>query len=117
MLMNASIQFIIAGVFSLVVSGALGEWKAFSFSHISDKSWLALFYLVTMGSLVTYLAYLWLLKKRPAAQVSTYVYVNPVIALILGAMIAGEQIGFVQIIALAVILVGVVMVNIPKYRS
>ena len=117
MLMNASIQFIIAGIFSLLVSGALGEWKTFSFSHISEDSWIALFYLVTMGSLVTYLAYLWLLKKRPAAQVSTYVYVNPVIALILGALIAGEQIGIVQVIALGVILVGVVMVNIPKYKS
>ena len=117
MLMNASIQFIIAGIFSLLVSGALGEWRVFSFGHISDKSWIALFYLVTMGSLVAYLAYLWLLKKRPAAQVSTYVYVNPIIALLLGVLIAGEQIGFVQVIALAIILVGVVMVNIPKYRS
>lgn len=117
MLMNASLQFIIAGLFSLLVSAALGEWKVFSFSHISDKSWLALCYLITMGSLVTYLAYLWLLKKRPAAQVSTYVYVNPVIALILGALIAGEQIGVVQVVALAVILIGVVMVNIPKYRN
>jgi drug/metabolite transporter (DMT)-like permease len=117
MLMNASLQFIIAGIFSLLVSLLLGEWKAFSFSHISETSWLALFYLITMGSLVTYLAYLWLLKKRPAAQVSTYVYVNPVIALLLGAWIAGEHIGPVQVIALAVILLGVVMVNIPKYRS
>jgi drug/metabolite transporter (DMT)-like permease len=116
-LMNASIQFLVAGLFSAIMSFATGEWSHFSFGQVSNSSWLALFYLTTMGSLVAYLAYIWLLEKRPAAQVSTYVYVNPVIALLLGAWIAKEKISWIQVTALAVILCGVVMVNLPKYRK
>ena len=114
-LMNAGLQFLVAGIFSMIVSGLSGEWEHFHIRQISAPSALALFYLVTMGSLVTYLAYLWLLKKRPAAQVSSYVYVNPVIALLLGAGIANEKITWLQVVALAVILCGVIMVNVPKY--
>ncbi|MFI5152770.1 MAG: EamA family transporter [Chitinophagales bacterium] len=116
-LMNGSVQFLMAGVFSALVSFLFGEWKNFSPQEIILQSWLALFYLITMGSLVAYLAYLWLLKKRPAAQVSTYVYVNPVIAVLLGAILANEKISWLQIAALAVILCGVLMVNLPKYKK
>ena len=80
------------------------------------NSWLALLYLIIMGSLVTYLAYLYLLKKRPAAQVSTYVYVNPVIAVLLGSFLANEPISGLKILALIIILIGVLLVNLPKYH-
>ena len=116
-LMNASIQFLAAGIFSIMLSAILGEWKNFKPRQISLDSGLALLYLVTMGSLVTYLAYLWLLKKRPAAQVSSYVYVNPVIALLLGTWIAHEKITWLQLLALTIILCGVIMVNLPKYKK
>jgi drug/metabolite transporter (DMT)-like permease len=116
-LMNAGIQFLIAGIFSMIVSGLSGEWKHFHIRQVRLPSVFALFYLVTLGSLITYLAYLWLLKKRPAAQVSSYVYVNPVIALLLGAWIANEKITLLQVIALIIILCGVIMVNIPKYKK
>ena len=116
-LMNAGIQFLVAGLFSILLSLLTGEWKDFHFSQISGESWLALFYLMTMGSLVAYLAYIWLLGKKPAAQVSTYVYVNPVIAVLLGAWLANEQITWLQVTALGVILFGVVMVNLPRYKK
>ena len=116
-LMNGSLQFLLAGLFSAMVSFLLGEWKHFNPQAIILESWLALFYLITMGSLVAYLSYLWLLKKKPAAQVSTYVYVNPVIAVLLGAALANEKIIMMQVIALGVILCGVLMVNLPKYRK
>jgi drug/metabolite transporter (DMT)-like permease len=117
LLMDAGVQFLIAGLFSMGISRMLGEWRNFQLENVSTRSWLALGYLFTMGSLVAYLAYLWLIKNRPPAQVSSYVYVNPVIALLLGALVAHEKIGWAQMLGLATILCGVVMVNIPKYSK
>ena len=116
-LMDAAIQFLSAGIICLGISGLLGEWRGFALNKVSLESWMALFYLFTMGSLVAYLAYLWLIKNRPAAQVSSYVYVNPVIAVLLGTLIANETISWTQILSLGIILIGVVMVNLPKYRQ
>ena len=74
-------------------------------------------YLITFGSLVTYLCYLWLLKVRPAAQVSTYVYINPVVAVILGALFMQEQISWVQVLSLGIILGGVLLVNSVRFKA
>ncbi|HEX4851797.1 MAG TPA: EamA family transporter, partial [Puia sp.] len=115
-LMNGSMQFLIAGLFSLIASGIGGEWQQFHWSQVGIQAWLAVGYLMTMGSLVAYLAYLFLLKVRPAAQVSTYVYVNPVVALLLGVWLANESITPLRIVALCIILVGVLLVNVPVYR-
>ncbi|PWT70974.1 MAG: EamA family transporter [Bacteroidetes bacterium] len=115
-LMNGGIQFFIAGLLSLVVSGISGEWNNFQWIRVGNRAWLAVGYLVSMGSLVTYLAYLFLLKVKPAAQVSTYVYVNPVVALFLGVWLAHESITPLRIVALSIILIGVLLVNIPVYK-
>jgi len=116
-LMNGAMQLIIAGLFSLLLSGLAGEWNNFQFRQVSAEAWLALLYLIIMGSIITYLSYLFLLKIRPAAQVSTYVYVNPLVALLLGVLIANEQVTRIKLIALLVILSGVLMVNIPAYKT
>ena len=70
-----------------------------------------------MGSLITYMAYIWLLSVRPPALVGTYAYVNPVVAVFLGWLIAGEAITSVQIAALIVILIGVILVNFSKEQK
>lgn len=114
--MNGAMQLVIAGIFSLLVSGFSGELKNFQFSQVGAQPWLALGYLVTFGSIITYLSYLFLLKVRPAAQVSTYVYINPIVALLLGTWLAGERITFMKILGLLIILCGVLMVNIPAYK-
>jgi drug/metabolite transporter (DMT)-like permease len=116
LIVNGCIQLIAAGFFCILISIGLGEWKHYSVASTTVNSWLALLYLIIMGSLVTYLAYLYLLKKRPAAQVSTYVYVNPVIAVLLGSFLANEPISGLKILALIIILIGVLLVNLPKYH-
>jgi drug/metabolite transporter (DMT)-like permease len=58
-----------------------------------------------------------LLKVRPATQVSTHAYVNPVVAVLLGVFFAGEKISALQITGLVVILAGVLLVNLAKYRK
>ena len=117
LLMNGAIQLLVAGFFSLMVSVFTGESRHFSFVQVQTESWLALLYLTVMGSLLAYLCYLWLLKVKPAAQVSSYVYVNPIVAVLLGAVFAGENISHVQVLALAVILCGVLLVNLPRYKK
>lgn len=116
LLMNGAIQLLVAGFFCLQLSIFSGESSGFNFSQVHASSWLALLYLLVMGSLVTYLCYLWLLKVRTAAQVSTYVYVNPVVALLLGTVIAGENISTRQVLALLIILAGVLLINAPRYK-
>lgn len=114
LLMNGSIQLLATGLFTGIISLLAGDHRRIHWSQVSPASWLGLLYLIVMGSLVAYLSYLYLLKVRPAAQVSTYVYVNPVVALVLGALVAGEPVGAVQIIALLIILGGLWLVNLPK---
>ncbi len=115
--MNGSIQMFATAIVCGLISFLAGEWKSFSVARVSQGSLTALIYLVFLGSIVAYLSYLYLLQIRPPAQVSTYVYVNPLIAVLLGAIIANEQISFIQVIALIVILCGVLLVNIPNYKT
>ena len=115
LLLNGSIQMLATAVVCLLVSFASSEFGAFSLEQVSTKSIIALLYLVFMGSHVAYLSYIYLLRVRPAVQVSTYVYVNPVIAVLLGAVIANELINLPEILALILILFGVLIVNLPKY--
>jgi drug/metabolite transporter (DMT)-like permease len=70
-----------------------------------------------MGSLVAYSAYVWLLHVRPATQVSTYAYVNPVVAVLLGVFFAGEHMTLLQLTGLAVILISVLLINLSKYKN
>jgi drug/metabolite transporter (DMT)-like permease len=115
--MNTSIQLIMAGLFSAMISFITGESKGFTLSQVHKSAFLALIYLVVLGSLVTYLCYIWLLQVRPAAQVSSHVYVNPIVAIILGAIIGRETITPIHILSLTVILCGVLLVNLPKYKA
>ncbi|GAB3920682.1 EamA family transporter [Larkinella terrae] len=116
-LLNGSLQLISAGLFCGLVSLIAGELSGFELARVTTKSWLGLIYMIVMGSIITYLAYLWLLKVRPPAIVSTYAYVNPVIAVLLGWLFANESISGRQLVALAVILMGVLLVNLPNYKG
>ena len=115
--MKVSIQMMAAGIVALMIAFITGEQNKFSLSEVSINSFTALGYLIVMGSLVGYLAYVWLLSVRPPSLVGTYAYVNPVIAVFLGWLIADEKISRQQIIALIVILLGVVMVNLTKDKT
>src|ERR1700736_5694322 len=90
-----------------IVSGVLG---ALRFSGISGRSWMALIYLIVFGSGMGFTAYLYILKHSSASKVATYAFVNPVVALFLGWMLAGEMITARTAIAAAVILTAVVLV-------
>lgn len=115
--MKAAVQMLAAGIVALLTGLITNEQKGFIVCDISVQSFLALLYLIIMGSLVTYMAYIWLLSVRPPALVGTYAYVNPVVAVFLGWLIAGEAISEQQMIALVVILAGVILVNFSKEQK
>ena len=77
---------------------------------------MAVLYLIVLGSIAGFSAYVWLLKERPAMQVSTYAYVNPVVAVLLGVFFANEKISSIQVIGLFIILGSVFMINMARYR-
>lgn len=108
---SASIQLLAAGLFSFCLSPFLDSLTSFSFAEVSLQAWLALFYLIIFGSVIGYLSYVFLLSVRPAAQVGTHAYVNPVIAVVLGIVFINENISLIQMIALVVILASVVLIN------
>jgi len=114
---TAAWQMLAAGLAFLISSFLNDEWNGFDWTSIPIKSWLAVLYLVTMGSLAGFSAFVWLLQVRPATQVSTHGYVNPVVAVLLGVLFAGEQMTKLQFVGLAVILLSVVLINIAKYKK
>lgn len=114
---NSAWQMITGAVFFLLASVAHGEWEGFDWAAVPAKAWVAEAYLVVFGSIIGFSAYVWLLQVRPATQVSTYAYVNPVVAVLLGTWLGGEQLGAHEVIGLVVILGGVLLINLAKYRT
>ncbi len=114
---GAAWQMIFAAVSFLIVSAFTHEFNTFSFSQIHLRAWLSVIYLICFGSLAGYSAYIWLLQVRPATQVSTNAYVNPVVAVLLGVFFGGEAINGLQIGGLAIILFSVFIINFEKYKS
>jgi drug/metabolite transporter (DMT)-like permease len=114
---NASWQMLAAGLGFLPLSFISGDWAHFQPQQVGIDSWLALIYLISFGSLVGFSAYVWLLQVRPATQVSTHAYVNPVVAVLLGVFFAGEKMTMVQVTGLIIILSSVLLVNLAKYRK
>ncbi|MEO7802008.1 MAG: EamA family transporter, partial [Ginsengibacter sp.] len=114
---NSAWQMLAAGIAFIPGSLLLGEPQHLQWHAIPMNAWLSLLYLVFFGSIAGFSAYVWLLKVRPATQVSTHAYVNPVVAVILGVLFAGEVISLTQVIGLIVILSSVLMINLVKYRK
>lgn len=104
-------EMLVGGALLMVVAGISGELGHLDLSHVSMRSALALAYLIVFGALIAFSAYIWLLKVAPAAQVSTYAYVNPVVALFLGWAVLSEPITRRTILAAAVILSAVMLIN------
>jgi drug/metabolite transporter (DMT)-like permease len=101
-----------AGGMSLVIAATLtGEASRFHFAAVTGRSWLALAYLIVFGSIIAFTAYSWLHTVASPSRVSTYAYVNPVVAVLIGWALASEPIGVFTVLAMVIILAGVGLVN------
>ncbi len=111
--MGSAAQMLGGGVLLVVAGVGRGEWIE---SAPSLKAWLALGYLITAGSLIAYTAYLYLLANTRPAVATSYAYVNPVVAVILGVTLGDEVIGGWTYLGLPVILAGVALVGLAQRR-
>jgi drug/metabolite transporter (DMT)-like permease len=115
--MSTGLQMI-GGSAALLLLGVMrGELADVHLNHISTASWAGWIYLVTFGSLVGFTAYIYLLQTVSPAKASTYAYVNPLVAVLLGWAIAGETVTLRSLGAAAIILAGVAMITISQGRD
>ncbi|MDD0973271.1 drug/metabolite exporter YedA [Pseudomonas fontis] len=112
--MASAAEMLVGGAALLIGSALSGERMT---QMPTAAGWGALMYLVFFGSILAFSAYMYLLKHvRPAAATS-YAYVNPVVAVLLGMAFAGEQIGAEECLAMAVIIGAVVLIGLPQWRK
>ena len=95
----------------LIAAGATGEFQATHWSSISMRSILGLVYLITFGSVVAFTAYTWLLQQCPPALVATHTYANPVVAVLLGWLLAGEPFSMRVVLASVAILGAIMLIR------
>jgi drug/metabolite transporter (DMT)-like permease len=113
-LLGTGIEMLGGSVGLFLAATLAGEWHALNLSAISMRSVMGLAYLITFGSLIGFTSYSWLLRNAPVSLVSTYAYVNPVVAIFLGAWLAGELINLPIVISALVIIASVAVINTSK---
>ncbi|HEX5474885.1 MAG TPA: EamA family transporter [Vicinamibacterales bacterium] len=101
-------QMIAGGLMMMVIGLAAGEWPAW---HVNPRTLTALGYLMTVGVIGGFVCYTYALRHLPISFVSMYAYINPVIAVVLGAVILGEALSIRIVIAAALVLSGVAIVR------
>jgi drug/metabolite transporter (DMT)-like permease len=102
------------GVLLLIASAVRGEWAAFDIHIVSFASAASMLYLLFFGSIIAFSAYVWLLNTVSPAAVSTYAFVNPAVALVLGWMFGGESLGLRAILAAGLIISAVILITIRR---
>jgi drug/metabolite transporter (DMT)-like permease len=113
-------QMLFGALAQLLLSLVTGEWSRFDPAAISWQGVVAIAYLVVFGSIIGLNCYLWLLTRVAAPKVATYALVNPVVALVLGAVVLGERITLLAMVAAVLVLLGVALIvfqDLPVMRA
>lgn len=116
-LLGVAMQSLAGGTALWIVGLLAGEGRQLHLGAVSARSWMALAYLIVFGSGIGFTAYVYILKKSSAARVGTYAFVNPVVALFLGWLGAGETITLRTALAAAVILTAVLLVITAPHKD
>ncbi|MGA9668890.1 MAG: EamA family transporter [Terracidiphilus sp.] len=112
-LVAASWQMLAAGVFSVALGTALGQWQQF---HLTPSAVGSLAWLITGGSLLGYTAYIYLLEHVPVSKVASNTYVNPVVAVLLGILLLHERPGPTEFVGMASIVIAVFLLTTAKVK-
>ena len=110
--LGSAMQMLTGGAVLVVLGLLAGEGAHFTLGDVTRRSALAWVYLVVAGSMIAYSAYLYLLKATTPARASTYAYVNPIVAVFLGWLLAGEPFGPRTVAAMGLTLVAVLAINL-----
>src|SRR5271167_231302 len=108
---RAGMPEIVRSLILLALAGVTGEYSKFHMAAVTSRSWLSLFYLITFGSIITFTAYTWLLDHISPTLVSTHTYVNPVIAVFIGWLWAGEVVNVHVLLAGLLTLIAVFLIS------
>lgn len=115
-LQTTAIQMLSGGLFALLISLVTETNQFESLLNIKSNAIFAITYLVLIGSLIGYSAFLWLVNHAPPILASTYAYVNPVVAIFLGWMLGGEKLTSQTLWSSGIILVGVILMTISEKK-
>lgn len=115
--MNLAIQMITGGAALYILATIRNEWSRFDVLQVTPQAWLSLGYLIFFGSIVAYSAYIWLLKHVDPAWVSTYAFVNPVVAVFLGWLLAKENLSSNGLFAAAIIVISIIFMTLNIKRK
>lgn len=108
----SGMQMICAGFTHAATAGVLGEWQKVPWANLPQRDLWSLAYLAVFGSIIAFTSFSWLLRVTSTASVSTYAFVNPVVALILGAVFAGEKFTLQTLVASVVIISAVALITL-----
>ncbi|MGA3133687.1 MAG: EamA family transporter [Terracidiphilus sp.] len=114
--MSSGAQMLAGGVMLVAVSAARGEWRGFNMLAVSGAAWIALAYLVFLGSIAGFTAYVWLLHHESPTKVGTYAYVNPVVAVIIGYFLGGEPLGARTVVGGVFVLASVIAITSMRVK-
>jgi drug/metabolite transporter (DMT)-like permease len=112
----SSVEMLAGGLVLLVVGAGRGELSGLHVADITAKSWLSLGYLVVFGSIVAFSAYVYALGNGPTSLVSTYAYVNPLVAVLLGVLLDHEHLTATEVVGGLVIVASVGLVVTAEGR-
>jgi drug/metabolite transporter (DMT)-like permease len=115
--MSSGAQMLAGGVLLGLTAAALGEFRIFRPWTVSRGAWLALLYLIVAGSIIAFTAYVWLIHHESPTKVSTYAYVNPVVAVLLGYFLGGESLGLRTILGTLLVLTSVVVITTMRAKK
>jgi drug/metabolite transporter (DMT)-like permease len=110
-LMSSAAQMLTGGVLLTILAAALGEFHNFHPAVVSRAVWLSLLYLIVAGSIIGFTAYVWLLHHESPTKVGTYAYVNPIVAVLVGYFLGGEELTTRTILGSLCILVSVIVIT------
>jgi drug/metabolite transporter (DMT)-like permease len=111
------VEMAVGGTAMVVLGSVGGEWGRLDLAGTEPESWIAYCYLVLVGSVVAYSAYVWLLTRAPLSLVTTYAYVNPAVAVALGVLLLSEPLTSSVLVGGAIIIAAVAWVITVESRS
>jgi len=111
---SSGAQMLAGGIMLFAASAMFGEFGRFDVRKVSSGAWWALAYLVVVGSIIGFTAYVWLLHHQSPTKVGTYAYVNPVVAVVVGYFLGGEELGMRTVVGTALVIVSVVMITTAR---
>ena len=110
-LMSSAAQMLTGGILLTILAAALGDFHNFHPAAVSRAVWFSLLYLIVAGSIIGFTAYVWLLHHESPTKVGTYAYVNPIVAVLVGYFLGGEELTTRTILGSLCILVSVIVIT------